>query len=304
VTLLTGDIELRLSRDGAQEVVSGLAATTYVERITRESFDQLLLSYAGDAEPDPRSNLTGGVIRGAGVLLVPSGVEAAAGAGEPTRVDLAPVEEPEPAADQPIEPASPPQPAPPAEPAPFTSIPLFGVDDPVQVADEVPATDGNGTEAAPQVQGIVCSRGHFNSPEGRFCVRCGISMVHQTHHLVTGPRPPLGVLVADDGAVHPLNQDVVIGRDPGTADDVRAGAARPLLLDDPGGSMSRVHARVVLVGWDVQVVDAASANGTYVAATAGAEWVRLEPGVPTTVPPGARVSMGGRTVTFESHQTR
>lgn len=152
------------------------------------------------------------------------------------------------------------------------------------------------------VEGIVCSRGHFTRPASRFCDRCGISMVQQTHNLVTGPRPPLGVLVLDDGSVHTLATDYVIGREPAVAEPVTAGVASPLLIEDDGLAMSRVHAHVVLDGWEVRVVDAHSANGTYVLEPGGAEWLRLEPGVPTTITAGSRVSMGGRTLTFESHQ--
>jgi hypothetical protein len=152
------------------------------------------------------------------------------------------------------------------------------------------------------VQGIVCSRGHFNRPQGRFCSRCGISMVHQTHNLVSGPRPPLGVLVVDDGAVFALTTDFVIGREPEVSEDVAAGTASALFLEDSGLTMSRVHAKVILDGWEVRVVDSGSANGTYALMPSETEWTRLEKGVPTTIEPGTCLSFGGRTMMFESHQ--
>lgn len=323
--ILSGDVRLQFSQNGEDAVLSGIDATTFVERVIREPFGDLLLTYAADVAPDPRSNLTGGVVRGAGLALSAGDTMAAVEPTEPTMVDLtapspapslpevqaAEVVVPEMLSEGEITTDESPDTAPVPNdedevPTGFTVIPLFGEETPAAV-DEAPATvtpDAHTGVVPIEVQGIMCSRGHFNSPAARFCVQCGISMVHQTHHLVTRARPPLGVLVSDEGAVHPLSADVVIGRDPETAEDVVSGHAVPLLMQDPGGSMSRIHARIVLVGWDVNVVDASSANGTFVATTDEDEWTRLEPGVPTTVKPGSRISMGGRTLTFESHQKR
>jgi hypothetical protein len=75
-----------------------------------------------------------------------------------------------------------------------------------------------------------------------------------------------------------------------------------LFLEDSGLTMSRVHAKVLLDGWEVRVEDAGSANGTYALKPSATEWARLEKGVPTTIEPGTRLSFGGRTMTFESHQ--
>ncbi len=173
----------------------------------------------------------------------------------------------------------------------------------VALGTEATSDDGRvAAEHGPLVQGIVCSRGHFNRPQAGFCARCDISMVHQTHNLVTGPRPRLGVLVVDDGSVFALNCDVAIGREPEVSDDVISGSALPLFLEDSGLTMSRVHAKLILDGWEVRVQDAGSANGTYVLDSSDADWIRLEPGVPTTIEPGTRLSFGGRTLTFESHQ--
>jgi pSer/pThr/pTyr-binding forkhead associated (FHA) protein len=151
------------------------------------------------------------------------------------------------------------------------------------------------------VDGIYCSRSHFNSPDAIFCTACGISMVQQTHNRVLGPRPPLGVLVTDDGAVFSLVHDYVVGREPGTAAEVLAGTAHPIALDDPKVAMSRVHARILLDGWEVRVEDATSANGTFVG-HGDDDWTRLAPGVPTTIKAGTRIAVGGRTLTFETHQ--
>ena len=56
-------------------------------------------------------------------------------------------------------------------------------------------------DRAERVRGVYCKNEHFNDPRMLFCAVCGINMVQQTPVLVEGPRPPLGVVVVDDGAV-------------------------------------------------------------------------------------------------------
>ena len=92
-----------------------------------------------------------------------------------------------------------------------------------------------------------------------------------------GPRPPLGVLVLDDGSVFSLDIDYIIGRDPSQDPDVSAGSARPLRFDDPEGVLSRAHARVVLDDWTVQLVDLGSANGTGVWGPGDTGWQQIPP---------------------------
>jgi hypothetical protein len=296
--LLAGSGRLELIRaSGETETLTAREAVTYVDRrLPADCVEILLTTEDTGAVPSRRSHLAGGVVGGSGAMVV-----------------LAEQTEPaEPAEPEPAEPATRPQalvavPEPVPVPAPaFESISLFAADP----ATEAPASAPTGAVhddvlpvvAEVLVHGIMCSRGHFNRPDSRFCARCGISMVQQTHSLVQGIRPPLGVIVLDDGAVHPLHTDFVLGRDPAGADDVRSGGAVALALDDPALTMSRVHARVLLDDWDVRVEDASSANGTFVEAPRTSGWVRLTPGVPTTILAGSRVSLGGRTLTFESHQ--
>ena len=312
VAMLAGEIRLQITwPNEIQEEFLGRDATTYVERAIRGPFVRILLTGPDhESVPDPRSNLSGGVVRGAGVLLTP-GATASEEPDAETLADLAPVPpDAEPAEAQPVaEPVERPDPVAvpdsvdqvePAEaevPQPFEPISLFGSDD-----EPAASADQPDEEAGVMVQGIMCSRGHFNDPHARFCSRCGISMVHQTHHMVTGIRPPLGVVVTDDGSVFALVSDYVLGREPGNAPDAMSGDAVPIPLEDPGLLMSRVHARIRLDGWSVQVEDAASANGTFVADSMDSEWTPLDPGVPRNIRPGARIRLGGRTLTFESHQ--
>ena len=94
------------------------------------------------------------------------------------------------------------------------------------------------------VQGLKCSRGHFNDPRTRFCATCGIAM-HQTSFILTEDvRPPLGVLVMSDGSYHTLVTSLVFGRDPDDDPEVREGRAQGVTLVDPGNTISRVHAEI------------------------------------------------------------
>ncbi|WP_246377656.1 FHA domain-containing protein [Nocardioides ginsengisegetis] len=290
VTLTDGMRMAVTGPDGTSDLVSSDDSLLPVNRVLRPGVTRVVVGPdPGRLDPDRRSNLSGGVVRAGGVFLEPTAPVAQDGHLHETLVDLEPVPQPAP-------PAAEPEPEPVPEPPTFTTFSLEPEPEP-EPAAPMPDVDEDG----PLVRGIVCSRGHFNPPDARFCERCGISTVQQTHNVITGHRPPLGVLVLDDGSVHALIRDYVIGRDPGAADDVRDGRATALVLEDPDLSLSRVHARLVLDGWDVRVEDAGSVNGTYVADPGSEEWRRLEADVPTTIPAGSRLRMGARTMTFESH---
>jgi hypothetical protein len=148
------------------------------------------------------------------------------------------------------------------------------------------------------VRGIKCARGHFNDPRVAFCRLCGLRM-NQTKVTYEGERPPLGFLVFDDGTTLVLAADLVIGRDPRSSASVRTGAT-PICLTDTAGRLSRAHAEIRLVEWDVAVVDLASTNGTFVKPPEHEQWLRLTPRRPHLLTAGAEVQIGGRTITFES----
>jgi len=152
-----------------------------------------------------------------------------------------------------------------------------------------------------QVLGVYCKNGHFDDPSARYCAICGISMAQQTLVPRMGPRPPLGVLVLDDGSVFSLDRDYVIGRDPARDADVSSGAARPLRVEDPHGQLSRVHARIHLEGWQVEVVDLGSANGTGVWRPGDTAWTRVPPQTRIPIRPGTQVGFGRNQLRYESH---
>jgi hypothetical protein len=146
------------------------------------------------------------------------------------------------------------------------------------------------------VDGAMCSRMHFNAPDAMFCRECRVSMREVTKNTRRQPRPPLGVLLVDDGRGYLLDRDYVIGREPLLDDDVAAGRATPLPITDAEGSVSRLHLRVSLVGWRVEVRDLGSANGSVLYRADGPR--TLAPVDAVVLDPGARVGVGRRSVQF------
>jgi hypothetical protein len=174
---------------------------------------------------------------------------------------------------------------------------------PDPVVPEVPtATEDPVAGGDPQVLGVYCKKAHFNDPSVAYCSVCGISMAQSTKIPEWGQRPSLGVLVLDDGMAYPLDRDLVIGRMPELDGAVTSGAASPVALTDP--MVSRVHARVRLREWQAGVVDAGSANGTFVMPAADSTWTRLDPDAETTLNPGAIIAIGRRQLRYYSHRNR
>ncbi|WP_330230899.1 FHA domain-containing protein [Nocardia sp. NBC_00508] len=149
------------------------------------------------------------------------------------------------------------------------------------------------------VPGFQCARHHHNDPRVSFCAVCGIRMDQLTCVLTEGVRPPLGVLLLDDGTSFVLDNDCVLGREPEYAEAVGCGA-RPVRLEDSSGGMSRAHAEIRLIDWDVTVIDGGSTNGTHIRQPGHQEWIRAIPGHPVTLLPGAQIQLGGRVLTFDS----
>ena len=167
-----------------------------------------------------------------------------------------------------------------------------------------PAGDGASpvTAAPVHVSGITCRCGEFTNPDLRECPSCGAPL-DSSRPRQTRARPPLGILITDDGRVFTLTDDVVVGREPGQAPEVRAARARPLVLRDTEQSTSRVHAEIRLSGWEVDVVDRGSANGTFVSRSGAAgPWLPVPPGPGTALTPGDRLRLGKRELLFDRYR--
>ncbi len=160
--------------------------------------------------------------------------------------------------------------------------------------EESPVVEG------PRARGHLCARGHLNDPRSHFCVLCGIRMNERTGELVYGARPPLGLLVFDDGATYTVDAEYLVGRMPEVDERVRDGSLRSIVIEDRSGAISRVHAEVRVDGWDVLLVDSKSRNGTHIAEPGTAMWTPVPAGRSHRLTPGTRVRLGGRTFLFES----
>jgi hypothetical protein len=117
-------------------------------------------------------------------------------------------------------------------------------------------------------------------------------------YTVTGTRPALGCLIADDAVVYRLDLGYVVGSDPGPDPIVRGGLARPLVM--AGAGMAAAHAEIRLKDWDVLVTDRGSVGGTSVFELGASDWERIRPYEPRVLRPGTHVAFGQRIVTFVS----
>jgi hypothetical protein len=193
---------------------------------------------------------------------------------------------------------------PPTLDTPAVGIPTAGSAPAVGTsAGSAPAVGGPAEEAARDaviVDGVVCANGHFNDPGARSCRQCGTGLAQPPRHFDRRPRPPLGELVMDDGTRITLDGDYVIGREPALDGDVLAGRARPLRINDPNGTVSRLHLKISLVGWQVEVSDLGSANGSVLHSPDGEH--TLTPFEPATIEPGARIGIGHRSIQYLAYQ--
>ena len=200
------------------------------------------------------------------------------------------------------------RPLPPAQPdeqIQFQSVLIGEMDDddfePLPLVDDVSVIQEAGGAPREEVRGVYCKNRHFNDPRQLFCAVCGINMVQQTPVLVNGVRPPLGVVVLDDGSVFQLDTPYLLGRDPNADERVLGGDFRGLPIIDQSNQVSRVHARLELRGWDVVLIDNNSTNGTFIHVPKTPDWQRLQPGGEHILVQGTRMRIGHRTLAFNTH---
>jgi hypothetical protein len=309
------------------ERISGADTLAWVERLVPWPVDHL------EATVDPAGGPAGELFQ-LNDGVVPAGGFAISGAHDhgpamiPTESMEAPVVEAAvveaaPVVEAPAPPPPPPAPEPTPAPAPaaerptpampeddlghFDSILLSQVQEdaptPLPIVSELKDVSVLADKAVQveQVRGVYCKNRHFNDPRQLFCAICGINMVQQTPVLVDGLRPPLGVIVLDDGAVFQLDSDYLLGRDPDADDRVRREEVRGIPVQDQSNQISRVHARIELRGWDPVLIDNESTNGTFVNPPKTADWIRLPVGGEHVLTQGTRVRIGHRTLAFNTH---
>lgn len=199
-------------------------------------------------------------------------------------------------------------PVPPPPVAPSSDVRLFSLSDeddlPAMVPIEEVATSSQRQKQTGEiVEGVRCSRTHFNDPRSRYCSVCGISMLQASVVIERAERPPLGVLIFADGSHEQIDETLVIGREPDDKTIAERGG-RAVVLADAGQRLSRVHTVVRPVGWDVVVEDQGSTNGTFVWQQSSGQWNRLQQGVSHRLAPGDHFSLADVVVTFESGHQR
>jgi hypothetical protein len=142
----------------------------------------------------------------------------------------------------------------------------------------------------PRLLGVWCDAGHVTSPENGECRVCGLPVPRQAPILVA--RPPLGVLIFDNGDRVEVDRPVILGRDPKVVSSPDPETPVLHAVSSATGQVSRTHAEIRADGWDVVLTDLDAMNGTALTLP-GASPMAIEPGVPTVITPGARVDLGG-----------
>lgn len=261
------------------------------------------LAIGAAAAPDPRLRLDAGIVSGGGVMLTVTQEQSHTLIPNGPYATVAPTTLP--SAGQARVPAEPDAEswfraaARPSGPAIRTPIGGASADGPPEPPVTVVSTmrlEQLGVADEVLVDGALCARMHVNPPDALICRECRASMRELTRGIRRLPRPPLGVLLVDDGRGYLLDRDFVIGREPLLDGDVAAGRAAPLPVTDAEGSVSRLHLRVSLVGWRVEARDLGSANGSVLYRAGGPR--PLGPMDAVLLEPGARVGVGRRSVQF------
>lgn len=154
----------------------------------------------------------------------------------------------------------------------------------------IPAEGGRASSlvTGARVQAVSCPSGHLNPPHADVCRTCRSPIADRAVQVVA--RPSLGRLLFDSGLVSEIDRPLRIGRKP-TTEGVAPTAEIPglVVLPDPEGSLSRVHAEVRIEGWEVLLVDQDSTNGTLVEIP-GQPPVRLRPMDPYLLTSGSRIN--------------
>lgn len=118
------------------------------------------------------------------------------------------------------------------------------------------------TPSRPQLKGVLCDAGHLTAPLETSCRTCAAA-VPTGANTATGDRPILGTLTFDDGAILNIDRPAAIGADVPSGYVIDGEPATVVRLDDGVGGISDIQLEVRLSGWNVEIVDMYSLNGTY-----------------------------------------
>ena len=135
--------------------------------------------------------------------------------------------------------------------------------------------------AADLVQGITCGHGHFCYAGLRYCMVCGVSLLPLTGPLGPGRRPPLGVLILDDGTRYVIDHDLRLAQ----AEESRRLTVGP--HDEIPAATALAEVR--LAGWQPVVsselyrIDVTLPGGAHLQVAPGAVLAALRPGTEFTI---------------------
>ncbi len=209
--------------------------------------------------------------------------------------------------------AAPPPPPPPAPPPPPVAIAPPQAQATAGVANVEDTSPPLGVEGTDDLSGpdqpfrqpvlVIGQRsvaGHFNHPRATVCWQSGeVKGSRGPWQPARDLRPPLGVLLFEDGRSYVLRWNTILGRQPDTDERVAAGWVAPLSVEAEL-TMSRAHLYVELREWDVYATDI-SANGTTLVSAATGGRAKLPPQQPTRIDHGDTFVIENLTITFESH---
>lgn len=152
--------------------------------------------------------------------------------------------------------------------------------------------------ARPQLRGVLCPDGHLTNGDDLKCRSCGLA-VDSDAEMIMGNRPILGQLTFDDGAVLAVDRPAAIGSDVPQGYEIDGEPATVVRLDDGLGGVSPVQVEVRTVGWDVEIHDMNSENGTYTILHGERQTrTRLRAGQSVSLQDGMMVEVGSRNFTY------
>jgi hypothetical protein len=152
----------------------------------------------------------------------------------------------------------------------------------------------------PYVEGVRCEQGHFNHPRTSNCLRCGRPLPAGSQQ-ISGPRPSIGALLADDGSIWALTAGCLIGAAPASANDTQSGAMQAIAMRAGANhTMAPVQAEVQIIRWSAFLVDRGAEGGTWWQGPAAPGWSQLSRNEQRELAAGSHLSCGGRVLTYLS----
>lgn len=146
-----------------------------------------------------------------------------------------------------------------------------------------------------QVQARLCGACSAPNPEDEFaCRSCGAPLIPDEKGLSLVDAPQWR-LIFEDGQVELVDKVLVLGRKPvweDSSEDVR-------LVSIDCNQTSSTHLEVRPSGWELQLMDLGSSNGSFMLTTGDGQLVQLDANTPYRVAPGSLVQIGTKRFRLE-----